>query len=87
MSDLAKQLDGYRLATAHILYHMPDHPALLQEFVWQNLDKAPHFPRLIRFLDFWQDSIEAKLHSVKVATAELIAPNRYRLVVASHHLH
>ena len=27
---LQKQLDGYRLTTAQILYHMPDHPRLLQ---------------------------------------------------------
>jgi len=30
---LAKQLDGWRLTTAEILYHLPDHPALLQTYV------------------------------------------------------
>ena len=45
---------GYRLATAEITYHMPDFPALLQTFVWQHYDLAPHFPRLRKFLDFWR---------------------------------
>ena len=34
----------YRLTTAEIIYHMPDHPDLLQSFVWQKLDLAPDFP-------------------------------------------
>jgi len=38
------QLMGYRLATAEITYHMPDHPAILQTLVWQHYDLAPEFP-------------------------------------------
>lgn len=34
----------WRLTTAEILYHMPDHPGMLQSFVWQKLDHAPAFP-------------------------------------------
>jgi uncharacterized protein Usg len=30
MSGVALILKGYRLTTAEILYHRPDHPALLQ---------------------------------------------------------
>ena len=33
MSTLHLQLRSYRLTTAEILYHMPDHPAVLQSFV------------------------------------------------------
>ena len=29
MSQLALQLNDYRLTTAKIFYHLPDHPALL----------------------------------------------------------
>lgn len=46
MRNLQKQLDGYRLTTAEITYHLPDYPALLQKFIWQNLDLAPRFPEL-----------------------------------------
>ena len=65
--EMRLKLDGYRLTTAEIVYHLPDHPALLQTFVWQQLDLAPHFPRLQRFIDFWHRNLEAQLHSVRVA--------------------
>ena len=51
--DFACQLDGYGLTTASILYRMPDHRSLLQEFIWQEYDIAPRFPELNRFLAFW----------------------------------
>ena len=77
-SGLALQLNHYRLTTAHILYHMPDHPGLLQTFVWQDYDMAPGFPVLRRFLDFWAAKIEGRLHSVRVATEKLITPGDMR---------
>lgn len=79
MTDLELQMRNYRLTTAQILYYMPDHPALLQEFVWQQLDLAPKFPKLHSFIAFWQRELDAKLHSVKVAHAELIKPAEFRL--------
>ena len=72
MRDLEQQLDGYRLTTAEILYHMPDHPALLQTFVWQKLDLAPRYPVLTSFLDFWEREIEGKLHSVRIAQSRVV---------------
>src|SRR5258708_21238009 len=78
MSNFSLQLRDYRLTTAEILYRLPDHPSLLQSFVWQNLDIAPEFPVLHRFLTFWEHNIEGKLHSVKVASAELITPGKVR---------
>lgn len=78
MADLQKQLKNYRLITANIYYHMPDHTNLLQEFIWQEYDIAPKFPQLFRFLDFWTNEIEGKLHSVYVAKQELITPSDHR---------
>lgn len=69
-------LHDYRLTTAEILYHLPDHPALLQSYIWQELDLAPEFPVLNRFLHFWEKEIEGKLHSVKIASAQLVMPSR-----------
>ncbi|MBX6369723.1 MAG: Usg family protein [Rhodospirillales bacterium] len=74
MTDLHLQLRRWRLTTAEILYHMPDHPGVLQSFIWQRLDRAPDFPELKRFLDFWVRNIEGRLHSVKVANAQIITP-------------
>ena len=62
---------GYGLATANILYRLPEHPDLLQSFVWQFYDVAPEYPRLTRFLDFWVAEIDGAIHSVEVALKEL----------------
>jgi uncharacterized protein Usg len=79
-ADFVKQVEGYGLTTAEILYRMPDHPKLLQTFIWQYYDLAPDFPVLIRFLDFWRDQIEGMLHSVTVVHARLIRPAEFRAV-------
>src|SRR5438094_8597492 len=42
--DFRRQLEGYGLTTANILYRRPDHPWLLQTYVWQNFDPLPRFP-------------------------------------------
>jgi len=73
------QLRGRRLTTAEIVYHMPDHPGLLQEFLWQTLDQAPDYPRIQQFLDFWRREIDAVIHSVRVSHAGLVSPARLRL--------
>jgi len=78
MADLALQLQHYRLTTANILYFMPDHPSLLQTFVWQTYDRAPEFPRIRRFLDFWEREIDGRIHSVQVAAAGLVCPAEFR---------
>ena len=72
--NLGLQLKEWRLTTAEILYHLPDHPAVLQTYVWQELDLAPRFPALHRFLDFWTREIEGRLHSVRVGTRQVIGP-------------
>lgn len=77
-ADLWARLKGYRLTTAEILYHMPDHPGVLQTFVWQKHDLAPRFPELTGFLEFWQREIEGPLHSVKVAVSALVSDKDLR---------
>lgn len=72
--DFIRQLEGYGLTTAEILYRMPDHPGLLQSFVWQDYDLAPRFPLLIKFLAFWRRELQGPLHSVRVAHSGLIRP-------------
>ena len=79
-TDFRKQLAGYGLTTATILYRLPDHPALLQSFIWQEYDLAPHVPNLHDFLDFWRREIEGKLHSVRVAHSKLLKPAEIRTV-------
>jgi uncharacterized protein Usg len=82
-----RQLQGYRLATAEILYHMPDHPGLLQSFVWQHYDLAPDYPELRKFLDFWSRNLDGKLHSVTVGRTALVKPAACRHAADLWQLH
>jgi uncharacterized protein Usg len=76
--DFKRQFQGYGLTTARILYRMPDHPSVLQTYVWQDYDLCPKFPLLNRFLAFWLEQLEGPLHSVTVAHARLIKPAEIR---------
>jgi uncharacterized protein Usg len=87
MASLSLQLRDYRLTVAEILYHMPDHPGLLQSFVWQEMDIAARYPVLRKFLTFWERELDGKLHSVKIASNPLITPGAYRFVGSELHLH
>src|SRR5665213_4309232 len=73
---------GYGLTTASILYRMPDFPAMLQTFVWQQYDVAPDFPELQRFLKFWEREIEGSLYSVTVAHHQLLTQREVRSAAA-----
>lgn len=75
MREIELLLRDYRLTTAEILYHYPDHPSLLQTFLWQEYDLPPDFPTLKKFLDYWDRAIEGKLHSVLVSNCEIIKPS------------
>jgi uncharacterized protein Usg len=81
------QLNDYRITTAEILDWMPDHKHVLQSFVWQNLDLAPRFPNLTKFLEFWETKLEGKLHRVRVANAQLIKPAEFSFASGIYHLH
>ena len=84
---LELQLRGYSLATAEIIYHLPDHPGLLQSFVWQHYDMEPDYPELHKFLDFWARNIDGKLHSVTVARRRLIGPPKHQHAAGVWQLH
>ena len=87
MRTIDLELKGYRLTTAEILYHLPDYPALLQTFVLQKYDLAPRYPVLHRFVAFWEKKIEARIHSIKISTAGILAPADYRHVYRLMTLH
>lgn len=82
-----RQLEGFSLTTANILYRMPDRPLILQSYLWQDWDVAPKFPELTRFLDFWERELDGPLHSVEVAHARMIGPNEWKRVDGIFRLH
>ena len=87
MSDLGRQLDRYRLTTAEILYHLPDHPRFLQSYIWQDLDLSPEFPVLRKFLEFWRRNLDGRLHTVRVAQCGIISAGEARAVDVEFRLH
>ena len=78
--DFRLELAGFGLTTANILYRMPDHPDILQSFIWQRHDLHPHFPELRKFLDFWTRELDGLLHTVTVAHCRLIRPAEFRAI-------
>jgi uncharacterized protein Usg len=85
--DFRKLALGYGLTTAEILYRMPDHPSLLQTYVWQNYDLFPKFPALKDFLKFWEQKLEGPLFRVTVVHSKLIKPAELRAVDGVLRLH
>ena len=85
--DFAKQVQGYGLTTAEILYRRPDQRWLLQTYIWQDYDLFPKFPALHDFLAFWQEKLEGPLFSVTVAHSRLIKPAEFRAVNGEFRLH
>jgi uncharacterized protein Usg len=86
-ADFRRQLQGYGLTTANILYRLPDHPGILQTFIWQHHDLHPHYPELKKFLDFWTRELDGLLHSVTVAHSRLLRPAEFRALDGEFRLH
>jgi uncharacterized protein Usg len=53
------------MTTAEIHYDRPDHPRLLQLYIWQEYDLAPEFPMLKGFLGFWERELEGRCTPVR----------------------
>lgn len=86
-TEFERRLNGATLLTAEVLYYMPDHPRLLQTYLWQMVDEAPRFPRLAHFLDHWRREISAVIHSVRVASGEPLTPPAWRKVDSLIRMH
>ena len=86
-TELELLIKGYGLTTAEILYHMPDHPHVLQTFLWQDYDIAPKFPVLGRFIDYWREKLDGALHSIRYTHKRLISAGEWRKVDGEIVLH
>ena len=52
------------LTTIKVIYFLPDYNSILQEFVFQQYDTLPEYPKLKKFIRFWRKNIEAEIHRV-----------------------
>lgn len=87
MEHILLQLRGFRLTTAEIIYYLPDYPDLLQSYIWQEYDQLPDLPTLHRFLDFWEQNLDGKLHSVNVTSIALIKPQELLYLQSNFRIH
>ena len=78
--DFAAQLQGHCLTTAEILYRLPDYPALIQSYLWQDYDLAPAFPKLVNFLEFWSENLDGPLYRIRVMHKQLLSPREIRFL-------
>ena len=85
--EFRKQLEGYSLTTAEILYRLPDHPSLLQSYIWQDYDICPDFPVLKNFLEFWARTLDGPLFKITVGHRRLIRPAELKAIGAEFRLH
>ncbi len=85
--EFRKQLQGYGLTTAEILYRMPDHPSLLQSYIWQGVRPLSTLPGPEGFLDFWARTLDGPLFKVTVGHSRLIKPAELKALGAEFRLH
>ena len=51
-------------ATVQVVYYIPDHLSLVNEFMWQTEDQIPEYPRITEFLDYWDKNIDGPIKEV-----------------------
>ncbi|MES2252934.1 MAG: hypothetical protein V4482_04545 [Pseudomonadota bacterium] len=86
-NDFFRALNGCCLTTAEITYHLPDHPLLLQTYVWQEFDLPPLFPRLTAFIEFWHKNIDGRIETVRVMTAGNLVSHSISMPAISLEIH
>lgn len=86
-SETELMMKGYGLTTAEMFYHMPDHPHVLNTFIWQDYDLAPDHDKLLNFISFWQEELDGPLHSVRFVHRKMISAGKWRHVTGEFHYH
>lgn len=86
-SETELMLKGYGLTTAEMFYGLPDHPSVLNSYIWQDYDLAPDHPKLFKFIEFWRAQLDGPLHSVRFCHRKLIGPGEWQNVVGELTLH
>jgi uncharacterized protein Usg len=74
MEDLVQQgrnnltyiIEKWTIASVQVVYYLPDHIHILNEFVWQTEDRRPKFPRIGKFLEYWDKNIEGPIKEVYI---------------------
>ena len=59
-------LRKWTVATVQVVYYIPDHQHIVNEFMWQTADQLPEYPRITRFLDYWDKNIDGPIKEVYI---------------------
>ena len=63
---LAYIIKKWTIASVQVVYYIPDYIHLVNEFVWQTEDLQPEYPRITKFLDYWDKNIEGPIKEVYI---------------------
>ena len=63
------------LILAKIYYRLPDNPSILQEFIWQDFDRPPLYPRFKKLINYWNEHIEGPIASIDFCSSHLRSPD------------
>ncbi len=56
----------WTVASVQVVYYIPDYMNLVNEFIWQTEDQLPEYPRITRFLDYWDKNIDGPIKEVYI---------------------
>ena len=59
-------LKKWTSASVQVVYYIPDYLSLVNEFIWQTEDQLPDYPRITRFLDYWDKNIDGPIKEVYI---------------------
>lgn len=71
---------GYSLVTVNVIYYLPDYNSLVNEFLWQSLDLRPKYPRIQKFLQHWQNEIDAVIKEIQLTDSFGLSPRKFRKI-------
>ena len=63
---MAYILHKWTVATVQVVYYIPDYLNIVQEFIWQTEDQIPEYPRITKFLNYWDKNIDGPIKEVYI---------------------
>ena len=80
---MAHIIEKWTLASVQVVYYIPNFPHIVNEFMWQTDDQRPDFPRIERFLNYWDRYIDGPIKEVYIYDHEKhnvrVVDRRYKI--------
>ena len=64
------KIDKWELTTIHVYYWMPDYLHILNLFSFQDDDVPPEYPRMQRFVKYWEENLEARIKEIQIGRTD-----------------